>query len=372
MDKGADTEARNETDYCEPNQLTLIPTKKGRNTSLGLAASHGHLPLIEYLLNAGADINAANNQGQTALHLAVANGHQPIVEFLAKRDVSLDSKSVKLAAEFGFLEILKFLLSEGAPLESKRLIGTVALNVAAEEGHLEIVKYLLEKEESDDILTIFHAAKGGDYDTLQYLLCRKKVYLDSCDLKKEWIPLHAAIEHGHLESVKLLIEAGADVNYFREPEIKTPLHFAAQNGSPEIVKFLLSKGAEVSAMGEFAGTPLDVASEYGHLESVNILFEAERSTEKAESGMINAAAKGHLDVVNYFLEKGVNANSRWGPRTVIDPRGNSMLNRLKNEPALYWATKDGSIDVVRCLIEHGADFKTKSGFCILSFLVRLG
>jgi ankyrin repeat protein len=49
-----------------------------------------------------------------------------------------------------------------------------------------------------------------------------------------------------------------------------------------------------------------------------------------------------------------------------------MLNGLKNEPALYWATKDGSIEVVRCLIEHGADFKTKSGFCILSFLVRLG
>jgi ankyrin repeat protein len=213
LEKGADIKAKNGTDYCVPNQLILTSTKKGGNTSLGLAASHGHLPVIEYLLNAGADINAINNQGQTALHFAVANGHYLIVEFLVKKDALLHG-SVEFAAKFGFLEILKFLLREGAPLESKRLIGTVALNFAAEEGHLEIVKYLLEKEESDDLLTIFHAAKGGDYDTLQYLLSRKKVYLDSCDLKKEYIPLHASIEKGHLESVKLLVEAGANVNNF--------------------------------------------------------------------------------------------------------------------------------------------------------------
>jgi hypothetical protein len=43
------------------------------------------------------------------------------VELLAEKSVSLDGKSVNLAAEFGFLEILKFLLEEEAPLESKHM-----------------------------------------------------------------------------------------------------------------------------------------------------------------------------------------------------------------------------------------------------------
>jgi ankyrin repeat protein len=298
-----------------------------------------------------------------------------------------------------------------------RLNGTTALNVAARNNHLEIVQFLLDERKANDCDVISHAARGGSYNTLEFLLSRKPVNLNSCN-RDDIPPLHIAIENGHCKSfVKLLVKFGADVNLIaaetrqtplhyaaqtgnleivkfllsKGAEVsarmknnctplnvtteyghlwgKTPIHFAAQNGNPETVKFLLSKGAEVSARCEYEGSPLDVASENGHLESVKILFEAERSMEAAESGMISAAAKGHLDVVNYFLEKGVNVNAKGGPMTVMRPYGGSISNTLKNETALYWATRGGHLDVVQTLIKQGGDVKIKSGlnFFFLGF-----
>ena len=293
------------------------------------------------------------------------------MKFLAEKNVSLNSKSVNLAAEFGFLEILKFLLDEEAPLES--LYGTTALHIAAEKGHLKIVQYLLKIEKCDDCLVVFYAAKGGDYDTLHFLLSRKKVYLDSCDSALNYIPLHIAIENGHVESVKLLVETGADVNLAELRTGKTPLHVAAENGNLETVKFLLGKQVDVTAWSKYVGTPLDAASANGHLESVKILFETQRSIEAARSGFLSAAFKGHLDVVNYFLENRVNVDSRGVPKAINDPKGycSIMDQGLRNETALYWATKEGRLNVVKSLIEQGGDYKIKSGLYNYFFLTFL-
>ena len=56
-------------------------------------------------------------------------------------------------------------------------------------------------------------------------------------------PLHLAAKNGHLEVVRLLIEAGVDINKARTNDGATPLHIATQKGHVEVVSLLSEAGA---------------------------------------------------------------------------------------------------------------------------------
>lgn len=78
-------------------------------------------------------------------------------------------------------------------------------------------------------------------------------------------PIHSAVFGRDLECVKLLIEAGADVDAAQEGGF-TPLHGAAQNGDLEIVKALANRGADPHQRTPEGKTPADVAGDAGHAE----------------------------------------------------------------------------------------------------------
>jgi ankyrin repeat protein len=83
-------------------------------------------------------------------------------------------------------------------------------------------------------------------------------------------PLQSAVAGGHLEITRLLLAAGASPNV-RERGGYTPLHAAAQNGDVEIVRSLIFGGADVEAVSDKNESPLDMALKSGHDEVVNLL-----------------------------------------------------------------------------------------------------
>jgi ankyrin repeat protein len=99
-------------------------------------------------------------------------------------------------------------------------------------------------------------------------------------------PLYLAVENGQMETVKLLLVHGANVNVIPKPNVPagrpsmTPLMVAAQRGHAEIVKLLIKHGADISAeVGETAmypagATALLLAAINGHTDVINILNEA--------------------------------------------------------------------------------------------------
>ena len=66
-------------------------------------------------------------------------------------------------------------------------------------------------------------------------------------------PLHAASCNGHVETVRLLLDNAAVVDFPSKVKLLTPLHYASSQGHKEIVRLLLDKGANIEAQERVSG-----------------------------------------------------------------------------------------------------------------------
>ncbi|KAL9951425.1 hypothetical protein ACROYT_G044084 [Oculina patagonica] len=87
-----------------------------------------------------------------------------------------------------------------------------------------------------------------------------------------WSPLHIAVRQGHLDCVKLLIRAGADVNSVNAGK-HTPLHEAAYRGFDDIILELLLRGADPHAASNQKRTPLHEACIQGKVKAAVMLLD---------------------------------------------------------------------------------------------------
>lgn len=114
-----------------------------------LAASNGSLPILELLLDSGADVDAADATGVTALMSASFMGHRENVEFLVGRGATLEAKTIDgytalmYAAKAGQLDCVAALLEGGADVGARDQNGNAPLAFAAQHGYQEVVRLFL-------------------------------------------------------------------------------------------------------------------------------------------------------------------------------------------------------------------------------------
>ena len=123
------------------NTLSLYPTFfiNGKDQILGLASQDGHLIIVKYLVEQGADIHY--NQSQ-ALPLASENGHLTIVKYLVEHGAKVksnNSEALMFASFNGHLSVVKYLVEQGSDIHAQ---DDDALRMANENGHLLVVEYL--------------------------------------------------------------------------------------------------------------------------------------------------------------------------------------------------------------------------------------
>ena len=124
--------------------------------------------------------------------------------------------------------------------------------------------------------------------------------------------LHAAVRGGHGEVVTDLLGGGAPIDAKSGGGSgQTPLHVAAEQGKPKIVQLLMLKGADKDAMDSIKGTPLYSSVWAGHVTSVLAL-----------------------------LAGGADVHIRCG---------------MLKHPVLHRAAREGQVDILKAVIEHGAD-----------------
>lgn len=167
------------------------------------------------------------------------------------------------AAGTGEVEIVKMLLDGGADVDGRAKGGWTPLLFAARKGRAEVVRLLVKHHANpstrlDGGSTLLHqAVTSADLETLSTAieLVPQDVNRASFDGAT---PVYVAAFKGHLNGLKLLLDAGGDPNK-GWPDGFTPMHAAAQHGYVEVVRLLHLRGANIDARLNDGCTPIDLA-----------------------------------------------------------------------------------------------------------------
>ena len=180
---------------------------------------------------------------------------------------------------------------------------------------------------------------------------------------------------GLLESVKMLLGKGADINA-PGGELGSSLIFASNGGYTEIVQLLLEKGADINGPDAVYGNALTEASSGGYTEIVQLLLEKGADINARDvvygNALTAASTKGYTEIVQLLLEKGVDINAQGAlyvnALTAASSRGYIEIVQLLLEKgadinaqhavygnALTEASRGGYIEIVQLLLEKGAD-----------------
>lgn len=204
--------------------------------------------------------------------------NEDVNQFLPEQNHTL----LEYATMGGVLEVVKFLIENGADpaVYSGEWLSLVEL--AAMHGRLDTIKYLLtndicRKEFEKDNSAIV-AAYNGFPEVVKYLIEQGKDidaeqdYHDGDGPIEGFTALRAAAQENQVETVKLLCEMGANVNVQGDD---TPLYIAAAEGHLEVVKVLINYGADVNLRLKDSSTPLQSACTWGNYEVAKYLLEHE-------------------------------------------------------------------------------------------------
>ncbi|XP_062299897.1 ankyrin repeat and SOCS box protein 15-like [Scomber scombrus] len=275
------------------DDLTLEEQTEDGGTALTLAAEAGLVQNVSMLLQHGASPHNTNSRNEsplliavrqqsydmvlslimggafveqvclkkwTATHEAAKVGCPAIMMLLLRHGAKVSSRNVHgvtplgIAAEYGSTQALELLIHQGGDVNAQATNGDTVLYDAAGSGNLDCVNLLLEHGADANIasyafqLPIHRAAYEGHFLVLRTLIpltTERAIRLSGQN------PVHSAADGGQVESLKLLIEKGFDVNALLDTHIsenygdlrKSPLYFAVSNGDMTCAEVLLAAGA---------------------------------------------------------------------------------------------------------------------------------
>jgi ankyrin repeat protein len=270
-----------------------VDTRNSMDQTSLIWAVRSHRPeMVELLLKSGADVNAVDRTKVGLLTVASLANDQDIVRALEKAGARYSSAEDEMmaAASFGDAAHIRELLAAGTPVDfagssyASPAAGETPLMAASEKGQTVAVRTLLAAHaevnavDREHRTALFYAIESAHRSTVDALLAagadpKAKMgggsttlmqlanHMDDPDLARQLIAagvdpnattdnssvftaLNQAATMNHPQVLKVLLEAGADVNFRTTLEGETALIDAARSGASECVQILLLAGAD--------------------------------------------------------------------------------------------------------------------------------
>lgn len=331
-------------------------------TPLGAASAEGHRAVVRRLIKAGANVKYSDARMGNALHIAASRGRSGCVRVLVKAGLDLfDSGGEKgsalaCAASYGHVDTLGTIFK----LVHAFLAQTSLAQMSGQRS------YSIARAIAGALIA---AALGGHDEAVNRLA--QEFGFENLDIigpmpnsKLSCTPLEAAAAGRHLDTVKLLLEMGADPTFTNGEAFGTALvaSIDGDNISLEVIKTLLEAGCDanivVAESCNSVGFPLSLATRSNRIDVVQLLL-ASNADVNLHRGSLNTALQEAIwqkntQIIDLLLEHHADVN------IVTEPVANWRLNETVSwkqgydVTALQSAAWQGNDQVVRRLIALGA------------------
>ncbi|KAK7483839.1 hypothetical protein BaRGS_00024947 [Batillaria attramentaria] len=303
----------------------------------------------ESLINKSLDARTANQRnqqhGKSAARCTEINKPDGEISSQDAKDNQTDTKTSEAQASNPEHRQKKVPPRPSAqPNKTKQLLS------ACRNNDVEKVKRLIEVDRvsvnSNDGETPLHVAIQGGHEELMKFLLEQRADVEARD-ERGFTPFHVACSFDKHDAMHLLLDKGAKVNTKAKDDV-TPLHTASRYGFKYVLDELLRAGAEVDAKDVNGMTPLHWACKFGKLESIQMLLKWEAD--------INAKAKDRTTPLHVACQ--------YGQEKVMEillqrPNCNIEAKDKKGMTALRWACEKKMGSLAKILIAHGANVNTR-------------
>jgi ankyrin repeat protein len=333
------------------------------------AAMSNQLPVVEYFVASGVDVNLVDSRGRSLLICAARRGADAVVGFLVKQGAKLqlapsensyewEVSPLHAAAAGGHLKTMRILLDHGIEVDfSEGIAGESPLCIAAKENQLDAIRLLVERGAN-----LNGAAEGSNplceaISRHRFEACRLLLELGASpngaegnpNTNQGTYPLASAVSYRQPEIFELLLKHGADPRNLRGG---LALSQCIDGGDPQLTLRLIELGADVNCHQRSGSILLRSLDSY-HRPRVNVVFALLKAGVRAKPEeydrlAIQAGRLGNVEVIKALIDQGLKLPEA--------RQSKSSINGWRS--ALEGAATANRKDMVRFLLSRGMLIET--------------